>query len=210
MKEGVKYDKKRLDIIIGNTANWKEVCKDCVCFANSQGGYIAIGIANDELLPPAAQTIHTDLPAEIRKRVSENTLNVGINVEIVKAENGGSFLLVEVMASTTTIASTSDGKYYYRSDDRCMPVLPEDLSRLFTDKPSYVWETQRTSVPLVEIDIEKWENFRAVIRTSSRTSQHVKNMSDGELFDRYLFTDGGYLTNLGVLWIGRRRDRARL
>ncbi len=53
MRENQYIDKKRLDTVIGKTADWKELAKDCVCFANSRGGVIQIGIADGDLLPPA-------------------------------------------------------------------------------------------------------------------------------------------------------------
>lgn len=57
MKENQYIDKKRLDTVVGKTADWKELAKDCVCFANSRGGIILIGIADEEILPPATQKI---------------------------------------------------------------------------------------------------------------------------------------------------------
>ena len=35
-------------------------------------------------------------------------------------------------------------------------------------------------------------------------------MSDEEILEHYFFVDGDYLTNLGVLWIGLRKDRGNL
>ena len=210
MIENQYIEKKRLDIVIGKTANWKELAKDCVCFANSRGGTICIGVADSDSLPPANQKIGSDLPFKIKKKIAENSVNVGVNATIKKAENGGEFIELEILFSASTIASTTDGKYYYRSDDTCVPLLPDELSRLFTDKPSFIWETRKTRVPISEIDATKFLKFKQDIKNSTRTSANVKQKTDEELIDHYFFGEDGFLTNLGVMWLGKRNDRAKL
>jgi ATP-dependent DNA helicase RecG len=210
MRENQFIEKKRLDTVQGKTADWKELAKDCVCFANSRGGTIFIGIADGDVLPTENQKIDKDLPFKIKKKIAENSVNVGVNVTIKTAENGGEYIELEVLFSASTIASTTDGKYYYRSDDTCVPLLPDELSRLFTDKPSFIWETRRTKVPVGEIDAVKFSDFKRDIQNSTRTSANVKQKSDEELLDHYFFAENGFLTNLGVLWLGKRNDRARL
>jgi ATP-dependent DNA helicase RecG len=210
MRENQYIEKKRLDTVIEKTADWKELSKDCVCFANSRGGIILIGIADGDSYPPANQKIETDLPFKIKKKIAENSVNVGVNATIVTAENGGEFIELEVLFSASTIAATTDGKYYYRSDDTCVPLLPDELSRLFTDKPSFIWETRKTKIPVSEIDSRKFLNFKKDIQTSTRTSINVKQKTDDELLDHYFFAEDRFLTNLGVLWLGKRNDRAKL
>jgi ATP-dependent DNA helicase RecG len=210
MRENQYIENKKLDVVIGKTADWKELAKDCVCFANNRGGTILIGIADGEVLPPATQRIETDLPFKIKKKISENSVNVGVNPIIKTADNGGEYIELDVLFSASTIASTTDGKYYYRSDDTCVPLLPDELSRLFTDKPSFIWETRKTRISISEIDVSKFSKFRQDIKDSSRASANVKQKTDDELLDHYFFAEDGFLTNLGVLWLGQRKDRAKL
>lgn len=148
MKENQYIEKKKIDIVVGKTADWKELAKDCVCFANSRGGKIYIGIADKEILPPY--------------------------------------------------------------DDTCMPLLPDELSRLFTDKPSFIWETRKTKVHKSQIDFDKFNKFKYDINDSSRVSIYVKQKTDEELLEHYLFKEDEFLTNLGVLFVGKRIDRAKL
>ena len=44
MVENTLYDKKSLRTVFGKTADFDELAKDCVAFANAQGGIIEIGI----------------------------------------------------------------------------------------------------------------------------------------------------------------------
>ncbi len=210
MKENQYIEKKKIDTVISKTADWKELSKDCVCFAKSRGGKIYIGIADSENLPPENQKIEKDLPFKIKKKIEENSVNVGVKTEIITAENGGEFIELEVFFSASTIASTTDGKYYFRSDDTCMPLLPDELSRLFTDKPSFIWETRKTKVHKSQIDLLKFDKFKNDIYSSSRVTIHVKQKTNDELLEHYLFSDEDYLTNLGVLFVGKRIDRAKL
>ncbi len=205
MKENQFIEKKKIDVVVGKTANWKELAKDSVCFANSRGGTIYVGIANDSTLPPSDQKIDTDLPFKIKKKIAEHSVNVGLDATIKIAENGGEYIELNVLFSASTIAATTDGKYYYRSDDTCVPLLPDELSRLFTDKPSFIWETRKTKVPVSETDSLKFQKFRIDIQNSSRTSVYVKQKSDVELLEHYFFSDDNFLTSLGILWQGERK-----
>ena len=210
MKENQYIEKKKIDIAIGKTADWKELAKDCVCFANSRGEKIYIIIADSEIFPPENQKIPEDLPFKIKKKIEVNSINVGVKTEIIISENGGEYIELEIFFSASTIASTTDGKYYFRSDDTCMPLLPDELSRLFTDKPSFIWETRKTKVHKSQIDLTKFEKFKNDIHSSSRVTIHVKQKTNDELLEHYLFSDEDHLTNLGVLFVGKRIDRAKL
>ena len=43
MKENSIYDKKSLRTVVGKSSDFNELAKDCVCFANAQGGVLYIG-----------------------------------------------------------------------------------------------------------------------------------------------------------------------
>lgn len=210
MNESQHIEKKSLRIIVGKSTDWLELAKDCVCFANARGGIIQIGIENNDEDPPKNQTIPRNLPAQVNKRISELTINVGTHVEILTAKNGGEFIQLKILQSASTIASTTDGRYYIRISDTCVPVLPDELSRLLTDKPSFTWETKVVRVPRTEVDEEKLRQFHLDVRASDRVSEFVKQKSPQELLDHYLMCDSQDLTNLGVLWVGKRSDRAKL
>lgn len=211
MNENQDIELKSLRIVTGSTADWNELAKDCVCFANARGGSILIGIEDGEVLPPPAQKIHSDLPDKIRRRISELTVNVGTHTELKIAENGGQFIELKIFASAATIASTTDGRYYLRVSDTCTPLPPDELMRLMTDKPAFTWETKVIrSIRKSDTDIAKLEQFVADIRSSNRVSDFVKQKTPAELLEYYLMSEGDYLTNLGVLWVGKRADRAKL
>ncbi|MBT4662957.1 MAG: hypothetical protein HOC18_13775 [Candidatus Marinimicrobia bacterium] len=51
MRENSLVDKKSLKVLVGKTADFKELAKDCICFANAQGGETHIGIEDKEDAP---------------------------------------------------------------------------------------------------------------------------------------------------------------
>ena len=188
------------------------MAKDCVCFANAQGGFIYIGIEDKESLPPENQTISDkNLPDVIQKNIAHRTINIGVAVTIEVALNKAEFIKVQVFRNAQTIACTTDGRYYVRVHDECKLIPPDEIARLAADKNAFVWEEQITKrVYDTNYDEVKRSFFIADIRNSQRVSHFIKEMSDEEILDYYFIQKNGFLTNLGILWIGKRNDRASL
>lgn len=212
MEENIQFDKKSIKLVTGKTSNFGELAKDCVAFANTYGGYLAIGIEDGYEVPDAHQIIPEALPEKVIKRVNELTINVSLHSEIVTAENGGQYLKLHVFPSQTAIASTSKGVYLIRDHDSTRALRPEELSRLISDKPAYCWETKVSlRIKWQNADQRKLDNFIANIRNSDRVSEFVKEKNEVELLAYYqMIDDEEWLTNLGVLWIGKTEQRARL
>lgn len=72
MRETQFSDKKSLLKVVGKTADWKELAKDCVCFANSRGGKILIGI-EDKASQPIPVPFQGDDSVEftVNRRISK-------------------------------------------------------------------------------------------------------------------------------------------
>jgi ATP-dependent DNA helicase RecG len=212
MEENIQFDKKSIKLVTGKTSNFGELAKDCVAFANTYGGYLAIGIEDGYEVPDTHQIIPETLPEKVIKRVNELTINVSLHSEIVTAENGGQYLKLHVFPSQTAIASTSKGVYLIRDHDSTRALRPEELSRLISDKPAYCWETKVSlRIKWQNADQRKLDNFIANIRNSDRVSEFVKEKNEVELLAYYqMIDDEEWLTNLGVLWIGKTEQRARL
>lgn len=207
--EGQISDKKSLRVVAGKTADFTELAKDCVAFANAQGGRLLIGIEDKAVLPPAEQRIKPELLDTIRKRIAERTVNVGAFPRIVQAENGGEYIELLVQRSHG-VASTSDGRYFIRVGDSCQPVLGDDVLRLADERPGRPWETMDSRVPRAEVDPAKFEVFVAAVRVSDRVKVSVKEKSADELLSHYALADGPTMTHLGVLLLGTSVQRRNL
>jgi len=209
--EGQDVDRKSLRLVTGKTADWHELAKDSVAFANAQGGRLLIGIEDGEQSAPATQQVEKDLVEKVQRRIGELTVNVMVAVQLcVSNETRGEYLEVMVSRSHAP-ASTTDGRYYLRVSDESRPLLGEDVQRLLNERNAQPWELLTTlNVSRDDFEPRKLSVFTKGIRESSRVKASVKEKSDSELLDHYYLTIGHNLTNLGILCIGRREDRAKL
>ena len=208
--EGQFLDKKSLRLVTGKTADWDTLAKHCIAFTNAQGGQIHIGIEDDADLPPVEQRIDPGLPDLIRRKVGERTVNVTVLPEICRAINGAEYIDLRIPRSMA-VASTPDGHYFLRVSDESKPVVGDEVMRLAAERSALPWETQTTlHVPRNERDPQKLAIFVAGIRSSDRVKESVKEKTEDELLDHYMLAHGEWLTNLGILCVGCRQDRARL
>lgn len=110
MRENSLYDRKSLRAIYGSKADFKEIAKDCVGFANAQGGVIDLGIEDNADIPDAAQRIPENLPTKLINKIAGLTVNVSATTEKITANNEGEFLRQFIQRNAHSLASTSDGK----------------------------------------------------------------------------------------------------
>jgi ATP-dependent DNA helicase RecG len=209
--EGQTLDRKSLRYALGRHEDADGLACDCVGFANAMGGVILLGIEDGQDEPPGGQQVSEELPDRLRKRLAQITVNVGVAIRKVTAGNGADFVEVQVFRNEQGIAATSDGRYFIRVSDETRRLMPDDLGRLMAEKNSFVWELQTTQhVSAHGFDKAKLADFVKRVRASDRVSEFVRGKPEGELLEHYLFVRSGLLTNLGILWIGRREDRAAL
>ena len=209
-KEGQLLDKKSLRAVSGKSANWDELAKDCVAFANATGGTLLIGIEDDGSAPPAGQVVPLGLPDTLRRKIPERTVNVTLLPTVIKAADGSQYIRHTIPRSPS-VASTTSRRYFLRIADESKPVTGDDVMRLATERSALPWEVQTSlQVPRSEVDPGKRDELLKALRDSDRVKPSVKEKSDGELLDHYQLAHAEYLTHLGVLCLGKQHHRARL
>ena len=95
-QEGQLVDKKSLRAITGKNPDWDALAKDCVAFANAQGGRLLIGIEDDADTPVPDQRIDPALADTLRRKISERTVNVTSLPDIRRADRQVQWLLRDV------------------------------------------------------------------------------------------------------------------
>jgi ATP-dependent DNA helicase RecG len=212
-QENSSIDFKSLRKAIGPKSDVDSLAETCVCFANAQGGTIVIGIENRQSEPPVGQKIDIEDMNKVISRLRDLTSGVGIvNPEIHTHENGAEYFSFKVLHSARTIATTSSGKVFIRISDNCHPVRSEDLTNLAAEKGAFQWEL----VIAQKINLQQADQFQVGYflnhsRSSNKVSEFIKRKEDIEILEHYqLLSPEGYLTNLGVLWLGTPAQRARL
>lgn len=189
----------------------KDLAISCVAFANRQGGKLYIGFEDKTRRPIPNQVISEEKHNEAIKKLKSNVYNVALESSgILEDDNGCQYFIITVYPSIKSFASTSDGKFYIRVTDQCIPMRSEDFQRVASEKGTYQWETTRTKTDLTNINPEKIKRLCDNIRSSERVRAHIKQMSDLEILENYMLLDDIYLTNLGVLWLGNAKQRSRL
>ncbi|MFT4102130.1 MAG: ATP-binding protein [Burkholderiaceae bacterium] len=210
IRESHKLDHKSLRLVTGVKADFGELAQSCVCFANAAGSMLLIGIEDGGDAPPSVQRVEPVLLDRIRKRVGELTVNVQVVPELKRHENGGEYIALTIPRATG-IASTSDGRYFLRVGDTCRPIVGDDVMRLANERPAMPWEEMTSlRVPRANTDTAKVERLCEGLRASDRVKPSVKEKTDDELLAHYGLAKGDALTNLGILLVGGRDDRASL
>lgn len=98
--ENQSLDYKSLLAVTGKTADWSEIAKDCIAFANAQGGRLFIGIENAETAPPDGQIIPAGTLERIQRRITEITVNIVLAVQQhISDVTGGQFIEVLISRS---------------------------------------------------------------------------------------------------------------
>ena len=209
--ENSTIEYKSLKKVVGKSANLKDLAKTCVCLANAQGGYLFIGIEDKDKLPPKEQKIDHEEMNKVIKILRSLTDGVGlVNPEIETHENGAEYFMIQIYPSKQLIATTSEGKVFMRVGDECVPIKGEELTRLAHEKGAFQWELVLKKTNLSQIDPKNIQKFVDEIRASSRVSDFIKEKSEEDILEYYRLVEDGFLTNLGILWLGDFKQRSRL
>ncbi len=212
-KEDSNIEFKSIKKAIGQKSDVESLAETCVCFANAQGGTLIIGIEDKESEPPLTQKVNIDEINKVVSRLRSLTDGVGlVNPEIITHENGAEYFVIKILPSSRTIATTTSGKVLIRISDNCYTVRSEELTDLAAEKNAFQWElVVAQKITLQQADIEQINFFLTHIKKSEKVSDFIKQKVDNEILEFYqLLSPEGYLTNLGVLWLGTPAQRARL
>ncbi len=211
--ENTNKEYKSLKKAIGDKANHHDLAETCVCFANAQGGELIIGIEDKQNAPPALQKIKQEDINGLVKSLRQLTDSVSIvTSNIIIHENGGEYFILNIQPSTRVIATTSSGKVFIRISDSCYPIGSDDLTNLATEKTAFQWEIiTAQKVRVKEVNTQKTHALLKDLQSSEKVSDFIKGKSDDEILLHYqLLNTDGYLTNLGILWLGNSSQIARL
>lgn len=208
--ESQSVERKSLSTVTRKPRDWAGLAEECVAFANARGGEVHLGIEDGMRNPPSDQKIPDPLARKVHAKIDKNTTNVEFISDIIKAKNGGEFICLKVLRSER-VASTSDGGYHLRIAGENRPLVGDDIIRLATDRANWSWETQITArIPRSAVDSSKLKNLVSRLKGSKNAKDSVKRKTVDQMLDHFKLAEGKHLTNLGILCVGRRQDRAKL
>jgi ATP-dependent DNA helicase RecG len=178
---------------------WKETWRDeylkWICgFANAQGGVLEIG-KNDQGKPVGinnARKLLEDLPNKIRDLLG---IIVEVNLLTVKGKE-----LLEIHVSAYPNPISYRGHYYQRSGSTLQELKGASLDRFLLRSQGRTWDS--VPVPGVEnnhLSITAINQFRKLAATSGRLDDSDLSISDAELLEKLMLTEGHYLRRSAIL-----------
>jgi len=178
----------------------EELAKDLVCFANTDGGQIIIGVAEDRSI------VSVDDPDPLHRQVD----NVAYNnceppitvVQETVAIDGKTVVVINVPKGAQRPYRTNRGRYYVRTTSGCRDASREELLRLFQATESlYYDETPLPRLGIVDLDLGALDRFL------ERTAQEDLAGDPERLLRNWGLIAGGHPTVAGLLLLGREPQR---
>jgi ATP-dependent DNA helicase RecG len=118
----------------------REVAQECLCFANSHGGVVVVGVA-DKLSGAQAFVGTTIDPHLLQRRIYELS-RPPLVVEVRPVAVGGATLLVVFVPPSPEIHADPQGRAPRRIGTACVPMDPIEQMRLREDRRGIDWSGQ--------------------------------------------------------------------
>ncbi len=157
----------------------KSVVEAAICFANSAGGVVVLGVSNKERGPGAFKG--TAITSEdVKKRIYDLT-NPHLLVDS-RAETrfGASLVLIHVPQSPE-IHADMQGRALRRVATDCHPMSPTEQMILREERLGIDWSEQLSSRPLTDISPVALASARQVLGTLTGPRRGLASASDKEL-----------------------------
>jgi ATP-dependent DNA helicase RecG len=177
-----------------------------VCLANTDGGVIVFGVADEKRGREAA--IHGARGYDIdiwRRGIYAATVpNVNVTVEELSVPEGtGKLLIVRVPRGTTPPYGTTQGLYKKRIGKNCMPLDPAGFAQKQVNTGAVDWSGQPADdVGMDALDPMEIERARTILKSKNPESELLK-MQDASFLEGLEAVRGGRVTNAGLLLLGR-------
>lgn len=181
------------EVLPGNS----ELAKDLVCFANSDGGQLIIGVADDGSVVGVQDTEAMLLRIDdvAFQRCSPPVTVVPETVSV----DGKSVLVINIAKGSQRPYADGAGRYYIRSGPRCRQASREELLRLFQASTDLYYDEQ----PLRRYDIGELD-FEAVDRYLVDTEREAMLDDVQRVLRAWRLLDNSTPTLAGVVLFGRQ------
>lgn len=181
------------------TVSNETIKKTIVCFANTDGGKILIGVNNDGTIVGVTNPDAKMLNIE---NLAYNNCEPPITIlqETVVSE-GKTVIVVNIPKGFQRPYRTNDGKYFIRSTNRCRDASREELLRIFQSSESiYYDEIQVNRAKFSDFDMSSFEQFL-------REYLSIENVNDEgkEYYAKnfHLLSEDKIPTVTGILFFGK-------
>lgn len=178
-----------------------DLAEASVCFANSSGGKIVVGVADK--VGGSRAFVGCDLdPSRLRGRIYQLT-TPGLLVEVSELQYADTRLLLIVVPEGLEVYSTSKGVSFQRVNDECVPMRPADVIRLAEERRGIDWSAASSGRPVEDIDPLAIRYCRRLLVSSTDPArQAYSRLGDHDLLAAlHVLTDDNTLTRAGELML---------
>jgi len=178
-----------------------DLAERLVCFANSDGGQLVVGVAKDRTVVGVADTDALMLRVD---DVAFNSCTPPVTVvpETVVLD-GSQVVVLNVPKGDQRPYATRSGQYYVRSGARCRQASSAELLRLFQASKALFYDEQvMPRFDLTDLDLD------AVVRYADDTGRDDIGEDLPRLLHAWRLVEGDSPTVGGMLLFGRRPQAA--
>jgi ATP-dependent DNA helicase RecG len=178
-----------------------ELAKDLVCFANTDGGQIIVGVAEDRRI------VDIDDPDAVNRLVDNVAFNnceppITVVQEVLRDDENKVVVVINVPKGDQRPYRTNRGLYYVRKTSGCFQASREELLRLFQATESlYYDETPLPRLSLADLDLD------ALDRYLETTGQAELVLDRTRLLRNWGLLSGDHPTVAGIVLFGRDPQR---
>lgn len=178
----------------------RELAKDLVCFANTDGGQLIFGVAKDRRI------VGVDDPDRLCAKVDDVAFQhceppITVIQEVLDASEK-KVVVVNIPKGDQRPYRTNSGLFYIRRTSGCRQASREELLRLFQATESlYYDETPLPRLTLADLDLD------AIGRYLESTGQAELKDHPERLLTNWGLLSKGYPTIAGVVLFGREPQR---
>lgn len=157
------------------------IAEAAVCFANSGGGTILIGI-RDKVAGQAAFVGTTLSPERVQQRVYELT-RPPLHVEVDRHPVHQDVLMVSVSQSVEIHADTQ-GRAFRRINRDCMPMSPQEQAMLREERHGIDFSAAASGRPIEDVSPEALAVARSMLARNPDERRNLARASDVDLLVR--------------------------
>ncbi len=177
-----------------------------VCFANSDGGMLVVGVDDKATGPGAIVGVSPSLdPLVVVKGVFDRT-EPALSVPVFAHDVLGRTLLEITVPRGATFYSNAKGTATRRVGPECLPFPPSEQRQAMASRGLYDWSAEPSGV--TRHSTEEMARIRRLLRAARRDDLAARS-AEVILRDLRLAGDSGELTRAGLLLVGEPDDIVR-
>jgi ATP-dependent DNA helicase RecG len=178
----------------------EDLAKDLVCFANTDGGQLIIGVAKNRTIAGV------DDPDRVCAKVDEVAFNrcdppITVVQEVLE-DDGKNVVVINIPKGDQRPYSTNSGNYYTRTTTACRQASKAELLRLFQATESlYYDETPLPRLGISDLDLDALDHYLDDTGQSNLKEDRERLLRNWSLFS------GSVPTVAGILLFGHEPQR---